>query len=746
MLSTISKLPITLSSGLWFYNSSMESGLSSEIEFLRKQVEHLTNLLHDYQEKYPPLAEKDRASLHASVTPPWHVDQKLVSPLMVEYEATVATLTAELEKYKHQYNALQKHVDQLICENTRLTDELQHTLEEKLPALISTAPPVDSELSAIDNLQTQLSLAVQEKDACNDLVRASQREVHRLEEELSELRRSNISNSHWQHLQDQHQQMKLKYTQTISQLNQELRLAQEDTRRCKNEAELSEQKLLDFKKGLSHQKDHLNLQERGKLIAVQENVRGLQLQLETKNREISDLQCDLDSLNDLVDSQLTQIGKLARVCKEKEGDILQYKDKVKEAIQTAEEVVLEKTEMSLALKNYQSEVDRLREELSALCDQAGKKTKEEVDKVQGYNDVKIKKLTDNIRLLESENGTLKAEMERALREKRSVESELEKVYQEGMKQAYEDGGRYDQLSKRACEAERERDELKGKLRGTEAELTRLEMRLSNDKLMLNKEIEHLAERLTALQKDFDKVNDDRVRHLQEAKDAEELANSVKREAEAKDRKHNKEMICMEHSMSMKQTDFETRIRAVEEAHRKTMNQLHADITSQQRSTNQWKDEYHLLSDKWEKTVQSLRIECNEKDNRITELNGLLRETKDRTIEAETMMKDYTNQMRKIEMRTKEAERRAAEAISLNVQKDRKLKRLLIERQHNLLGKAKHAHNAVENTFRMSEMGDDLALSPRSGSPSVLDELSINKSPSRSRRGHKNLFADDLDFP
>lgn len=37
------------------------------------------------------------------------------------------------------------------------------------------------------------------------------------------------------------------------------------------------------------------------------------------------------------------------------------------------------------------------------------------------------------------------------------------------------------------------------------------------------------------------VNDDRVRHLQEAKDAEELANSVKREAEAKDRKHNKEV-------------------------------------------------------------------------------------------------------------------------------------------------------------------------------------------------------------
>jgi len=34
---------------------------------------------------------------------------------------------------------------------------------------------------------------------------------------------------------------------------------------------------------------------------------------------------------------------LAWNSKEKEGDILQYKDKVKEAIQTAEEAVLEKT-------------------------------------------------------------------------------------------------------------------------------------------------------------------------------------------------------------------------------------------------------------------------------------------------------------------------------------------------------------------------------------------------------------------
>ena len=47
-----------------------------------------------------------------------------------------------------------------------------------------------------------------------------------------------------------------------------------------------------------------------------------------------------------------------------------------------------------------------------------------------------------------------------------------------------------------------------------------------------------------------------------------------------------QMMCLEHSMSLKQTEFETRLRAIEEAHRKSMNKLQEEITGQQRSTNQ----------------------------------------------------------------------------------------------------------------------------------------------------------------
>lgn len=45
-------------------------------------------------------------------------------------------------------------------------------------------------------------------------------------------------------------------------------------------------------------------------------------------------------------------------------------------------------------------------------------------------------------------------------------------------------------------------------------------------------------------------------------------------------------MCLEHSMSMKQSEFETKLRAIEEAHRKSMNNLQDEITGQLRSTNQ----------------------------------------------------------------------------------------------------------------------------------------------------------------
>lgn len=65
--------------------------------------------------------------------------------------------------------------------------------------------------------------------------------------------------------------------------------------------------------------------------------------------------------------------------------------------------------------------------------------------------------------------------------------------------------------------------------------------MANDKLTLIKTVERLSERVSELERDFNQVNADRLKHLEEANAAEELANSAKRDSEAAGRKHSKEV-------------------------------------------------------------------------------------------------------------------------------------------------------------------------------------------------------------
>lgn len=67
--------------------------------------------------------------------------------------------------------------------------------------------------------------------------------------------------------------------------------------------------------------------------------------------------------------------------------------------------------------------------------------------------------------------------------------------------------------------------------------------MANDKLTLTKQVERLTDRISELERDFNQVNADRLKHLEEANAAEELANSATRDAEAATRKHNKEVSC-----------------------------------------------------------------------------------------------------------------------------------------------------------------------------------------------------------
>ena len=78
-----------------------------------------------------------------------------------------------------------------------------------------------------------------------------------------------------------------------------------------------------------------------------------------------------------------------------------------------------------------------------------------------------------------EGAEKQARVDRLLREKRAVESELQQIYVEGKNEGSRSKDAYDQLNKRAIEAERARDEACVKVDNLNMEIERLKMEIQN---------------------------------------------------------------------------------------------------------------------------------------------------------------------------------------------------------------------------------------------------------------------------
>jgi hypothetical protein len=74
-----------------------------------------------------------------------------------------------------------------------------------------------------------------------------------------------------------------------------------------------------------------------------------------------------------------------------------------------------------------------------------------------------------------ESSEKQAELERSLREKRAIESELERIYKEGILQGGRDSSEFNDLTLRACNAEKNLDEAQLKIDSLSNQLRRMEM-------------------------------------------------------------------------------------------------------------------------------------------------------------------------------------------------------------------------------------------------------------------------------
>ncbi|XP_012945048.1 sodium channel and clathrin linker 1, partial [Aplysia californica] len=440
-----------------------------DAEFLRDQVSRLTVLLARYQEAYPDfvLQEYGLEEEKSRDSHPWITESKELSPLLREYDATIYGLQEQLGNLQEELMTLRSRADLLVQENDGLRHELRESVQSGLTVgqgMGGGDGGVDGE-GALGNLQQQVEIAVQEKDAAQEKWREAAQEVDRLEAELEVEKESH----QWRVVEQQAHQVKDQYHQSVTALGSEVETLHTELRETRTENSTLVQKVSQLKLTVSELQQQLvwksqetadNIFKEGvsdsKISELKRIMDELRHRLSEMTQEAEETRRENNSLH----TRLTELQRRLSDTEVRENEaVLQ----VREAVQLVEAAVIEKDQAEMLVRQKEEELEETKTSMAKLIVKAGARTREEVDNVRAQCNERIAQLTEEVHALEMEGSERQARLDRLVREKRAVESELQQIYSEGKSEGSRSKEAYEQLNKRAIDAERARDEASVKV-------------------------------------------------------------------------------------------------------------------------------------------------------------------------------------------------------------------------------------------------------------------------------------------
>ncbi|KAJ8297995.1 hypothetical protein KUTeg_024526 [Tegillarca granosa] len=560
---------------------------TDEVDFLKDQVQRLNAELARYRQDRAEQSEQVIELCWNLKEPLTYTFVLLLSPLIDEYDGQIAELSEQVDLYKEELSRIRPQLDRLIKENASLSDQLREALARQVESSgggNEEFRPATNDEQVLHNLQEQAESALQEKELALERWQEADNEIDRLQKQLQvcnmqymymcNLCEINVymeKDSHqWKVVEQQANQMQSQYYETVEILNKEIDELQQELRLSQTSKELDEVK-------------------RDKIA---------------------------------VEARLTELQKRCTDLEEREINSV---SQVRDAVQMVETAVLEKEQAEVSLKQKEEELDSLQENINKLINEAGARTRQEVDNVRKQCNDRITKLTEELHKMEMDNAEMHEQLQRSVRDKRKVESELENVHKETMNQLTKQKDSYEDLNRRAVMAERARDNYEIKVEALQSSLKGNELKMEQLKSQTDTEISQLKERMAVMNQEFEHLNDDRLRLLNEVDEMKRRVSLAEKEKENAQRKYQKEV----------QLSFIF--------------------------VNRWKEECQTITQKFENKLSDVRSELSHQKKRNDELTNLIKESQEKTLEAERLISDYGRNIRRLEERMRESENRAADA-------------------------------------------------------------------------------------
>nr|AAN63529.1 sodium channel Nav1.8-binding protein SAP1B [Rattus norvegicus] len=593
-------------------------------------------------------------------------DQSALPPLIAEYEKHLEELNRQLTYYQKHMGEMKLQLETVITENERLHSKLKDAVEKQLEALpfgTGIGNDICADDETVRNLQEQLQIANQEKNWAVQLWQTASQELESVQklyqEHMTEAQIHVFENRKQKDQLNNFQQLTKKlhvaneniemtnhhFLKTVTEQNMEIEKLRKQLRQAKLDLRVAVTKVEELTKVTE------GLQEQ--MLKKEEDIMSAQGKEEASDRRVQQLQSSIKQLESRLciaiqeanvlktgKTQLEkQIKELQAKCSESENEKYEAISRARDSMQLLEEANIKQNQILLEEKQKEVEREKMKKTISHLIQDAAIKARKEVESTKKQYEVLILQLKEELSALQMDCDEKQGQIDRAIRGKRAVEEELEKIYREG-KQDEGDYRKLEEMHQRCLAAERSKDDLQLRLKTAENRIKQLEINSSEEISRSHEMIQKLQTVLESERENCGFVSEQRLKLQQENEQLQKETEDLRKVALEAQKKAKLKVSTMEHQFSIKEHGFEVQLREMEDSNRNSIVELRHLLAAQQKTANRWKEETKKLTESAEMRISSLKSELSRQKLHTQELLSQLEMANEKVAENEKLILEH----------------------------------------------------------------------------------------------------------
>uniref|UniRef100_A0A8C1HMJ8 Sodium channel and clathrin linker 1 n=2 Tax=Cyprinus carpio TaxID=7962 RepID=A0A8C1HMJ8_CYPCA len=452
-----------------------------------------------------------------------------------------------------------------------------------------------------------------------------------------------------------HTQTNQQFLKTVAEQSSELEELRSQLRQAKLEQRSSATKVEEMTRLLQNVQDQMQRREedaaeaQGREEASDRRLQQLQAALKQLEARLKAATQDSESVRRKQTDWERQVGELQGRCSSLEEEKFEALSRLRNSIQLAEEASLQREQAQLREKQRAEELEKMKDAMKQLIQDAAMRTRKEVESVRKQCNVQIHRMAEELSALQLECADKETQIERAHRERKAVEEELEKVYKEG-RVGEPEMRKMEALHQRCLNAERLKDEMQLTLNSTKNKMKKMEMEYSEELLRCQEEVRRLQSTLTSARQESTAISEERLTLQQENQ-------QLHRDMEAL----RKECALAQRRFYLREQGLESRLREMEESSKNSSAGLTRLLLAQQKTISRYKDEAKNLTQAFQQKLNSLRSELNRQKQRTQELEIQMEADHQKILEYERQVSEHQEKNTRLQRRLTQAEQRAASA-------------------------------------------------------------------------------------